>query len=208
VGGDFYDVFPIDGHAWGFVIGDVMGKGPHAAARTSAARYTIRAAAIHEPLPSRVLETVNQSLLNDPDAGADAPFVTALFARVEPAESLTLVRFASAGHPLPTVLRAGGDVEVVGEPGTLLGVLPRLDVADATLELCSGDTLLLITDGVHDSGHPDRLQQHGLENVLRACHGLRATQIVDRVHSSVASAQRDDIAMLAMTAEMAPPGES
>jgi sigma-B regulation protein RsbU (phosphoserine phosphatase) len=200
VGGDFYDVFPIDDRAWGFVIGDVMGKGPHAAARTSAARYTIRAAAIHETAPGRVLDTVNTALLAEPSGGGDAPFVTALFARVEPGQSGTRVLFASAGHPLPTVLRADGSTEVVGIPGTLLGVLPTVDVQDVTVDLAPGDTLLLITDGVHDSGRPVRLQQDGLEAVLRQCAGLTADAVVERVHAAVATAQRDDIAIVALTA--------
>jgi sigma-B regulation protein RsbU (phosphoserine phosphatase) len=200
VGGDFYDVFPIDERAWGFVIGDVMGKGPHAAARTSAARYTIRAAAIHETAPARVLETVNTALLAEPSAGGDTPFVTALFARVEPAATGTRVVFASAGHPLPTVLRTDGSTGTVGSPGTLLGVLPAVDVGDSAVDLAPGDTFVLITDGVHDSGRPVRLQQEGLEDVLSQCAGMTAGQVVERVHAAVATAQRDDIAIVAMTA--------
>jgi sigma-B regulation protein RsbU (phosphoserine phosphatase) len=200
VGGDFYDVFPIDEHAWGFVIGDVMGKGPHAAARTSAARYTMRAAAIHESAPARVLETVNTALIAEPDADGDAPFVTALFARVEPRAAGTRVVVASAGHPLPTVLHADGNVEVVGTSGTLLGVLPTIDVTDVTIDLAPGDTLVLITDGVHDSGRPARLQQEGLEAVLRECTAASADAVVARVHAAVATAQRDDIAIVALTA--------
>lgn len=199
VGGDFYDIFPIDERAWGFVIGDVMGKGPHAAARTSAARYTIRAAAIHQTAPSRVLETVNTALLAESSPGDDAPFVTALLARVEPTEAGTRVVVASAGHPLPTVLRADGTTEVVGTPGTLLGVLPTVDLADATIDLAPGDTMVLITDGVHDSGRPARLQQTGLEAVLRQCAGLSADAVVKRLHAAVATAQRDDIAIVALT---------
>jgi sigma-B regulation protein RsbU (phosphoserine phosphatase) len=200
VGGDFYDVFPIDEHAWGFVIGDVMGKGPHAAARTSAARYTVRAAAIHETDPCHVLETVNTALIADPSSGSDAPFVTALFARVEPSEAKTRVVMASAGHPLPTILHADGSTEVIGTPGTLLGVLPTIDVTDVTVELSPGDTLVLITDGVHDSGRPARLQQEGLEAVLHKCTGLTADEVVAHVHAAVATAQRDDIAIVALTA--------
>jgi sigma-B regulation protein RsbU (phosphoserine phosphatase) len=202
VGGDFYDIFPIDERSWGFVIGDVMGKGPMAASRTSCARYSIRAAAIQQPQPSSVLETVNQSLLAEGGGSpeTEAPFVTALFARVEPSAAAAVVRFASAGHPLPTVLRADGSVDVVGEPGTLLGVLSEVAVFDAVVQLAAGDTLLLITDGVHDSGHPVRLQQAGLETILRDCRGRPAGEIVARVHDAVATAQRDDIAILAITA--------
>lgn len=200
VGGDFYDLFPIDEAAWGFVIGDVMGKGPHAAARTSAARYTIRAAATHEEKPATVLETVNSTLLAEPTAGTDAPFVTALFARVQATPKGAVITFASAGHPLPTVLRADGRTEVVGTPGTLLGVLPSIDVLDSVVDLAPGDTLVLITDGVHDSGYPVRLQQEGLERVLAECVGLTASQIVERLHTAVVTAQRDDVAIVVLTA--------
>jgi sigma-B regulation protein RsbU (phosphoserine phosphatase) len=180
-----------------------MGKGPQAAARTSAARYTIRAAAIHEESPSSVLKLVNQALVAEPTAGPDNPFVTALFARVEPTAFRTIVRFASAGHPLPTVLRADGKVELVGQPGTLLGVFTSTEMSDATVELLPGDTLVMITDGVHDSGHPHRLQQEGLEEILRGCRGLAAPDVVDRVHIAAATAQRDDIAIVAIAPTLA-----
>src|SRR5207248_11443603 len=58
VGGDFYDLFETDGE-WGVVMGDVCGKGPEAAAVTGLARYTIRAAAMRERSPSRILGILN-----------------------------------------------------------------------------------------------------------------------------------------------------
>jgi sigma-B regulation protein RsbU (phosphoserine phosphatase) len=204
VGGDFYDAFPITDSSWGFVIGDVCGKGPLAAGRTSCARYSIRGAAIHQPSPQQVLQTVNQALLAEPEVAPEPPFVTALFARAEQRDGRTTVRFASAGHPLPTVLRADGRVEVVGTPGTLMGVLPTISVTDTLTELEVGDTMVLITDGVHDSGRPERLQQEGLEAILRACEGMSAAQIVGRLHDAVSAAQRDDVAILALRASPTP----
>ena len=55
VGGDFYDVFETGDRGWTVVMGDVCGKGPDAAAVTALARYTLRAAAMRERLPSRSL---------------------------------------------------------------------------------------------------------------------------------------------------------
>ena len=200
VGGDFYDAFPISDDVWGFVIGDVCGKGPQAAGRTSCARYSIRAAAMQLDRPSDVLKCTNHLLYVEGGSLPDAPFVTAQFARARTRSGTTIVELASGGHPLPTVLRANGDVEVVGMLGTLLGVLPEVDIADSEFELHAGDTVLFITDGVHDSGRPRPLLQEGLEAVLRGCRGMEPADIVDRVLQEVIAAQRDDVAILAVSA--------
>jgi sigma-B regulation protein RsbU (phosphoserine phosphatase) len=199
VGGDFYDVFPIDAGTWGVTIGDVCGKGPEAAGRTSCARYSMRTAAIHEPAPSRVLHVVNRALLVDAEPLLDAPFVTALFARVHPDQDATTVTFAAAGHPLPTLLRADGTVEQVGTSGTLLGVFPDVRTSDTTVQLAEGDTMVLITDGVLDSGHP-RLEQEGFEDVLRSSRGLTPQGLAARIRSAVSSEQADDVAILVLAA--------
>ena len=60
VGGDFYDLFA-SGDGWQVVIGDVVGKGPAAAAVTGLARHTIRAAAPYEASPSALLRVLNRA---------------------------------------------------------------------------------------------------------------------------------------------------
>ena len=200
VGGDFYDVFPMHESTWCFVIGDVMGKGPQAAARTSRARYGIRAAATYEHTPAGVLRAVNHALLADTDGGPDTPFVTALFARARPTDGGGAeVSFASAGHPLPTVLRADGSVETTGSPGMPLGMFDDMTVADSTLQLNPGDLLVMVTDGVHDSGAPP-LHQEGVEALLRTSAGRGVDEVVTRLHALATAAQRDDVAILAVAA--------
>lgn len=62
VGGDFYDLFPLAPGRWGFFMGDVRGKGANAAVVTSLARYTLRAAAVSDPVPATVLANLNTAL--------------------------------------------------------------------------------------------------------------------------------------------------
>lgn len=62
VGGDFYDLFPLDDGRWAFFLGDVCGKGADAAALTSLTRYTLRAAAIYDPDPCTALANLDAVL--------------------------------------------------------------------------------------------------------------------------------------------------
>jgi sigma-B regulation protein RsbU (phosphoserine phosphatase) len=200
VGGDFYDVFPTGDNSWGFVIGDVRGKGPDAASRTSLTRYSVRTAAVYENEPHAVLRAVNQTLLNDTRGEVEPVFVTAIFAHAWRTRDHVEVHFASGGHPLPTVLRRDGAVELVGTSGSLLGVVEEPHLTDAVVQLNPGDVLLLVTDGVHDSGGPARLEQAGLERVLSECAGCGPQELVERVTAAALERQRDDIAVLALGA--------
>jgi Stage II sporulation protein E (SpoIIE)/GAF domain len=117
VGGDFYDVFRTGSGTWTAVIGDVCGKGPEAASLTALARYTVRTASGPDSAPSEVLQTLHESISND---RADLRFCTAALARIQaPANGRGLAHLTVAlgGHPLPLVLRKGGRVDSIGEPG-------------------------------------------------------------------------------------------
>ncbi len=104
MGGDFYDLFASGGRGWTLVMGDVCGKGPDAAAVTALARYTLRAAAMRERLPSRGLPVLNEALLRQ---RTDRRFCTVAYAYLESVESGVRLGFASGGHPLPLLVRAG-----------------------------------------------------------------------------------------------------
>jgi serine phosphatase RsbU (regulator of sigma subunit) len=113
------------------------------------------------------------------------------------------VCLATGGHPLPLVLRADGTVEAVGEPGTLLGVLPEVRLTDTAVHLSSGDLLLLYTDGVTEARGPTgMLDSEGLAAVLASCAGLDAISVAARIESAALEIQegnaRDDIAILAV----------
>jgi serine phosphatase RsbU (regulator of sigma subunit) len=200
VGGDFYDLFQSGGRGWTVVMGDVCGKGPDAAAVTALARYTLRAAAMRERLPSRCLRLLNEALLRQRD---DRRFCTVAYAYLESHDGGVRVGVASGGHPLPMLLRPDGTVEPIGAPGTLLGVLPDPNLEDRSVSLSPGDTLVFYTDGVIEGRGADvTFDEDGLHRLLAECAGAGADAIAARVEDAAFAAQgnnlRDDIAVLVL----------
>ena len=101
------------------LVGDVTGKGIHAATVTALARYTIRARRSDQPEPAAILTTVNDGpppRRPHDRAGAPSPYVgsptTAAAGRS---------RHATLATPSPLHLDAHADVTELGSPGTLLG---------------------------------------------------------------------------------------
>ncbi|MFD6916016.1 PP2C family protein-serine/threonine phosphatase [Streptomyces virginiae] len=153
LGGDFYDVFPLDATRFAFFLGDVCGKGPQAAAVTSLTRYTLRAAALHDPDPVSALTTLNR-VLHERYSSGDPRYCTAIFGTLEPdpVTGQVAVHLASGGHPPALVLRADGTADFLPTPGGLLvGILPTAPFTPATITLAPGDTLLLYTDGLTEA---------------------------------------------------------
>ncbi|WP_435975338.1 PP2C family protein-serine/threonine phosphatase [Streptomyces sp. Qhu_M48] len=167
LGGDFYDLFPLGGDRWAFFLGDVCGKGPQAAAVTSLARYTLRAAALHDADPVTVLTTLN-TVLHERYASGEGRYCTAIFGVLEPEEGHVGLHLASGGHPSALIQRADGSADYLPTPGGLLvGVLPEAPFTAARARLLPGDTLLLYTDGLTEARTgPDR-ELYG-EDALRA----------------------------------------
>ncbi|MFD5714541.1 PP2C family protein-serine/threonine phosphatase [Streptomyces pharetrae] len=154
LGGDFYDVFPLDGKRFGFFLGDVCGKGPQAAAVTSLTRYTLRAAALHDPDPVSALSTLNRVLHERYTGSGDPRYCTAIFGTVEPdpVTGRVAVHLASGGHPPALVLRGDGTAAFLPTPGGfLVGALPDARFTAADIVLCPGDTILLYTDGLTEA---------------------------------------------------------
>jgi sigma-B regulation protein RsbU (phosphoserine phosphatase) len=206
VGGDFYDLFDLGtaaggGEGWGVVIGDVCGKGPEAAALTSVARHTVRAAAMREPRPSGVLSQLNDAVLHQ-DVGER--FCTAVYARVLPGADGVAMSLSCGGHPLPLVLRADGSVETAGHPGTLLGLFEAPELTDTEVELAPGDAAVFFTDGATEAKRRRvLLGEDRLRAIVSTCTGLRAAEIAHRLEDAILAFQEesgpsDDLAIVVL----------
>ena len=195
VGGDFYDFFRVDPTHWMIALGDVRGKGVEAAAVTSFVRHTVRALAIEDPDPARVLAMVNRALLeHDTDR-----YCTLVLASLQRGSRGWDIQLSLAGHAPALVRAAGGEVSELGVPGTALGV--REDPTFHTVRRPLGtETVTLYTDGVTDAREGGEFFG---EQRLRALIGSSRhdpTSITDGIASTVLRYQggdaSDDIAVV------------
>jgi serine phosphatase RsbU (regulator of sigma subunit) len=224
VGGDFYDVHSVNDDVSAFVLGDVSGKGVHAAVVTSMARYTVRTLSAQGWPPREVLQQLNRVLQSPDDPER---FCTVVYAQVHQPTSgspdaptgesggVRLV-LTLGGHPPPLLRRRDRSVHSVGRPGTVLGLLPTVEAYEVTVDLAAGDVLLAYTDGVTEARRGDELfGEERLADVLAGVEDnlgstsvdhYRAGQLADAVADAVLqavtlfSSERDDVALLVLAA--------
>jgi PAS domain S-box-containing protein len=211
IGGDYYDVFPTTGGRWWVVLGDVCGKGPEAAALAGAVRYSLRAITMEITDPATALTRLNEVLMAEDWTPRFTTLVLATFVPPEqdaatgPDDVPPLaLRLVSGGHPPAIVRRADGEVEVLDTPGTLIGVLPSLELTTVDVELHRGETMLMYTDGATEArlATGEEMGQSRL-TLLLAQEGATSTDLAARIaHDLVrqtGAGLRDDLALLTLT---------
>ena len=171
------------GGDWAIVVGDVCGKGPEAAAVTATARWTIRSVAMDIRQPAQVLRKLNETMIHQQ---LDDRFCTVAYARVVPTAQGVRLSVCRGGHPAPLVLRANGDVESLGPPGSLIGVLPDVRLWEETAQLHPGDAYISYTDGVTEARrNTEQFGDERLAATLAQCVGLDADGIGEAIEAAV-----------------------
>ncbi len=174
VGGDWYDVIPLPSGRFALVIGDVQGHDVRAAGLMGQLRIAVRAYASEGHRPDAVLSRASRFLAglcsapardedpgagSGPDADADADFgsprfATCLYVECDPRTGT--LEIARAGHPDPVVRMADGTVLMRPTAGGLpLGIVPDTDYPTTRFALEPGETLMLCTDGLIETGGHD-----------------------------------------------------
>lgn len=155
IGGDFYELFPLGDGRWCAVLGDVAGKGAEAAVVTARVRFTLRALCGDITSPQRLLRAVNHVLTAD---GDDERFCTVALLVMDPHDLGVRVELVLAGHLQPLLRRVDGSVDVLGAPGTALGLVPDPDLEVTTFDLAPGEALCLFTDGLVEARDPSGVE--------------------------------------------------
>jgi sigma-B regulation protein RsbU (phosphoserine phosphatase) len=201
VGGDFYDVFPLDAMRTGVVIGDVADKGIPAALFMARAHALIMAEADASKAPDDVLQFANGHITR---LQKNAQFVTALYGKLD--SETREFAFARAGHEPPLLLQPDGAIERVPHgPGMSLGLWEHITIDLQVVHVPPGSTLLLYTDGMTDCRDPNGVQ-FGLSRInetLSGLLGLPAQAACDRLLQTLkdyqaGSNQDDDVTLVAI----------
>jgi sigma-B regulation protein RsbU (phosphoserine phosphatase) len=205
VSGDFYDVLRLDEKHIGFYIADAVGHGVPAALLTMFIKHALTTKQIGVGVGGYRLLTASETMkrLNDTlieQALSAATFATALYGTIN--IDTRQITFARAGHPLPMVLRANGQIESLNCEGGLLGVFPDENFQQCSVTLEPGDRLLLVTDGVEVAfGSDIATSQQRWTDELNSRKNLPPEQFLSEFGNLIDHANgqvqlRDDLTML------------
>jgi serine phosphatase RsbU (regulator of sigma subunit) len=187
------------------VIGDVMGHDIEAAAAMGQVKTLVRGIAFDRlEEPAGVLRRVDHALV-----GLAVPaMATALVCRIEQtqderAAGMRRLRWSTAGHPDPMMLRPDGTVDdLVAPVGPPLGIGWLGPRSDGVVEMPEGSTLLLFTDGLFERrGIPLDEGRERVREVLARSAGLPLDALCDRLLvEMLGKGVEDDVAVLAVRA--------
>lgn len=204
VGGDYYDVLQRSDRELVVAIGDVSGKGTPAALLMANVQAALRALAPSEQSLSVITGRIND--LTAANTRGGSKFIT-FFWGVLDTVSKTLT-YVNAGHNPPILLRASGAAEYLDRGGLILGVLPTsVPYEQATVQLVTGDMLVLFTDGVSEAmnSRSEDFTEERLLEVIRQSRSKSCQEVIDTVLRAVeehaaGTPQSDDITLVILRA--------
>jgi phosphoserine phosphatase RsbU/P len=201
IGGDFFDYVDLSGGQFGYILGDVAGKGPPAALLAAAALGMFGVEAAYQPAAASVLARLNRGVFRHRIEGR---FLTAFYGILADDGTFT---YSNAGHNAAVLMTAEGPRRL-DKGGMPIGMFDESTYEQETLSLRPGDTVVTFSDGVTEAlnaageefGDPtlvDCVQAH----VGKAPPDLLET-LLGRVHRFCGQAtQSDDVTLVILRYE-------
>jgi sigma-B regulation protein RsbU (phosphoserine phosphatase) len=202
VGGDFYDFFFIDDTRLCFCVGDVSGKGVPAALFMAMTKTLIKSRATDDFSTASIITHINDELSED---NKSSMFVT-VFICILNTETGELI-CTNAGHNPPFIKRKDGSITKLDElHGPVVGAIYGMTYKEGSVNLHSGDVVLLYTDGVTEAmNESGSLYSEGrLVNLLEESTATSLNLLLDEITCDVSSfegeaEQADDITLIAVS---------
>jgi sigma-B regulation protein RsbU (phosphoserine phosphatase) len=171
VGGDYFDVFPLDEKRTAFLLADVSGKGLGAALLTTMLQGALSGMTLGTD-PARVFNHVNRFLCDHAEVGR---YATMFFGILDETGKL---EFINAGHPSPILIRKDTVEEAFTEGSFPVGLVPEAEFTSLTLQLQPNDTMVLFSDGVTEAMDPEE-EMYGVARLRDVLQGKSEEQLDD-----------------------------
>jgi sigma-B regulation protein RsbU (phosphoserine phosphatase) len=184
VSGDYYDFIPSRGRL-GIVVADVSGKGMYAALFMASTRSIIRAKAMAELAPARMLSEANVLLCAD---AAQGMFVTLFYADIDPATSR--LSYVGCGHCPPFWYRANlGTIAEIEPTGSVLGIDETMVCRAEEISVGRGDVLVFYTDGFTEAFDEQRrlFGEERMKGILARHAGDPPSRILEEIEREIAA---------------------
>lgn len=197
VGGDYFDVFPLEGGACGVVVADVSGKGMSAALLASMLQGVFWATAVSGASPAEVAHRVNAYVCERTSCDK---YATLFYGILEPQGVL---RYVNAGHTTPMLVATDRQVHLLPSENLPIGMFNFARYTESSITMEPGSTLVLYTDGVTEAVNADE-EMYG-ETQLKEALMMAAPQPVEQLRDHLLTAvrgfvaghpQNDDITMV------------
>lgn len=199
VAGDYYQFLQADEHRVGILVADVSGHGVPAALIASMIKVAMQSVSDLAADPALVLRNLNRILT--PELKGRLTSAAYLWIDVEN----QCARYSAAGHPPLLLWRASRrELLPIESNGLLFGVSSDFAYPERTLEIVSGDRLMLYTDGLvePENAQAEPFGDRELERVLRRSDSLHAVALSQQLLSALhdwqpgIKAQEDDITLV------------
>jgi serine phosphatase RsbU (regulator of sigma subunit) len=198
VGGDYHDFLNLGQGRFALVIADIAGKGIAAALLMANLQANLRSqCSVAWDELERLLRSVNQLFYENTD---ESTYATLFFAEYD--DTTRRLRYANCGHLAALLLRRDGALEKLDSTCTVMGLFKDWDCSIAERQLCSGDTLVLYTDGITESFNIAG-EEFGEQRLIEALQRRRAlppqaviASIVDQVQQFSSLEQHDEITLI------------
>ncbi len=203
VGGDYYDVIPIDENRFFIAIADVSGKGVPASLLMANIQAFLQVISKQDMDIESATALMNNLITENT---SDGRFITFFWGLLD--IKTKTFNYVNAGHNPPLFIR-NKKIKKLERGGIILGVMQTLMPYESELiKLESGDVVLLFTDGISEAmnAEGEEYSDSKLEKKTVALTGLSSDQILDGIKEDVQSftygnIQSDDITMIVMKVE-------
>ena len=186
VGGDFFDYVDLPSSQFGFIVGDVAGKGSPAALLAAAVLGMLSAEATYQPNAAPLIMRLNHGLFR---RSIEARFLTTFYGMLAPDGSLT---YCNAGHNAPLLVGASS-IRRLETGGVVLGLFEHASFDEETVKLQKGDVIVAFSDGVTEALNPEG--EEYMDDRLLACvsahRGKGPQEIMDALLADLRAFCRD-----------------